>query len=316
MKKLLSIIATIAILGTATLGLIGCEYHTDNSDEWKTKFDISNPVVDNAGADVASANTQGWYSTMQEDFDGEKLNELWSPSPHGLRYNGHWCDDMVSLSNGTAIIKAVKKTDHKCSSAICPSDGYFTSGIETQKKVEGKTVSLFEQAFGYFETKVKFPNSGGMWSAFWLQTKSMGKIGNQGMDGSEIDIYESSFINNRTKVGHCIHFDGYGKHHKGGQSVREAGSDLYEGYHTFALKWTPNEYVFYVDGVANWATDFGGICRVPAYIRLTNEIRPNEVGPYGQKVGEFTGDDFKIDYVKVYQNVNYLNEIKSPADFS
>ncbi|MEG2413243.1 MAG: family 16 glycosylhydrolase [Clostridia bacterium] len=315
MKKFLSIMAVIAILATASLSLVGCEYHNDKSDKWRTKFDISSPVVDNAGVDANSANAQGWYSTMQENFDGDKLDELWGPSPHRLRKIEYWCDDMISVSGGNAVIKAEKKTDHKCSAGKCPQDGYFTSGIDTKKLIDGKSVTAFEQAFGYFEARVKFPNSGGMWSAFWLQSDSMGKIGNQGMDGSEIDIYESSFVNDRTKVGHCIHYDGYGKNHKGGQTVRDTGKDLYEGFHTFALKWTPNEYVFYVDGVVSWATDFGGISRVPAYLRLTNEVRPNAGGPYGQQVGEFTGGEFVIDYVKVYQNVNFLKEIKSPADF-
>ncbi|HRF36900.1 MAG TPA: hypothetical protein PLZ09_06325 [Clostridia bacterium] len=71
------------------------------------------------------------------------------------------------------------------------------------------------------------------------------------------------------------------------------------------------------DGEAVWATDFGGICQVPAYIMLTNEIRQKATyGPYGQKLGEFTGGTFVIDYVKVYQNTNYLSLIKSASDFN
>lgn len=316
MKKSAVIIIAVVLLTTLSLSLVGCEYYTDKSDKWKSKFDISAPNLDNVGESEGSANESGWFTTMNEEFNSDELNELWGGSPHGLRRTEYWCDDMISLSDGNAIIAATKETDHKCSSSICPKDGYFTSGIETRKKINDTYESTFEQAFGYFEARVKFPNSGGMWSAFWLQTNSMGQIGNEGMDGSEIDIYESSFVKNRNKVGHCIHYDGYAGSHKGGQATRDTGKDLYEGYHTFALKWTPTEYVFYVDGVATWATDFGGICRVPAYIRLTNEIRPNKGGPYGQQLGDFDGGEFLVDYVKVYQNANYLDDIKSANDFN
>ncbi|MEG1608913.1 MAG: glycoside hydrolase family 16 protein [Clostridia bacterium] len=315
MKKLLSKIATIAIFGVASLSLVGCEYHTDNSDKWKTKFDITMPNFDKSGDSVESANEQGWYSTMQENFDGNKLSDKWSPSLHGLRQKEYWCADQVSMADGLVKITAEKDANHNCSSSICPKEGLFTSGIETRITVDGKSISLFEQAFGYFEAKVKLPKSGGMQSAFWLQTESMRTVGNQGMDGSEIDIYESSFIKNPTKVGHCIHIDGYDEGHRGGQATRDTGKDLYEGYHTYALKWTPQEYVFYVDGVATWATDFGGICRVPTFLRLTSAVRPNGIGAHGQKLGAFTGGEFMIDSVKVYQNKNFLSEIKSPSDF-
>lgn len=314
-KKITLILMVLALISVIPFSLIGCEYHTDSSDKWKEKYDISLPDFDGAGMSLDSANEEGWYSTLTEEFEGEELNELWKPSPHGVRRSEFWCDEMVSVKNGNAEVAAKKSESHMCSQAICPVVGNFTSGIETRQYIDGVSSSTFEQAFGYFEARVQFPNSDGMWSAFWLQTSTMSNIGNKGMDGSEIDIYESSFWKNKTKVGHCIHYDGYDNKHRAGQATRDTKTDLYDGFHTFALKWTPNEYVFYVDGVATWATDFGGICRVPAFIRLTNEIRPNTTGPYGQPLKNFDGGIFKIDYVKVYQNADFLSEIKSIEDF-
>lgn len=310
-KSVLTALVLIAAV-TATFALAGCEYQTDRSNKWKTKFDISMPEIDGAGQSEETANADGWYATLIEEFD-DGLGEYFLPE-HRLRRVEYWCDKTVSVKDGKAVIAAFESDTHECES--CPSSGLFTGGITTANVVDGKRVPVFQQAFGYFEATVKFPDSDGMWSAFWLQSESMGQIGNGGKDGSEIDIYESSFYYDRTKVGHCIHWDGYGKKHKAGQSVRDTGTDLYDGYHTFALKWTPNEYVFYVDGVANWATDFGGVSRVPAYLLLTNEIRPNTVGPYAQRLRDFGGGNFYIDSVRVYQNVNYLSEIRSPTDFS
>ena len=34
-----------------------------------------------------------------------------------------------------------------------------------------------------------------------------------------------------------------------------------------------------------------------------------------QRLGDFEGGELLVDWVKVYQNVNYLDHIKSPEDF-
>ncbi|MDE6565825.1 MAG: glycoside hydrolase family 16 protein, partial [Clostridia bacterium] len=313
---LVSIFVAFLVLFVMLICLSGCEYKTFKGGGWKNKFDISNPNLELAGDSVTTANSSGWYSTMIEDFDSQdSIKNLWQPVENVLRNEEYWCDKMVNVKNGQVEILAEKLDNHVCDNCFDKSN-YYTSGIITCRSENGKRVPTFEQAFGYFEAKVKFPNSDGMWSAFWLQTTSQGQIGNGGRDGAEIDIYESSFWNKKDYVGHCIHYDGYGSKHRAGQATHSVGKDLYDGYHTFGLKWTPNEYVFYVDGVAVWATDFGGVCQVPAYIMLTNEIRQKaKYGPYGQKLGEFTGGTFYIDYVKVYQNVNYLSHIRSAEDF-
>lgn len=316
MKKLLIGIAVTAgiCLPVALSAIIWkqCEYTRDKSDVWKTKFDISFPNLENADGEP---NSDGWYQTMYENFEGDSLPELWVCSPHKLRKTEYWCDKMVRVEDGFVKILAEYKTDHACDGE-CPSEGYFTGGIETDGG-DGISNTLFSQAFGYFEARVKAPRCKGMWSAFWLQTQGVNRVGDKGVDGTEIDIYESSFFDtDRNKSGHALHYDGYGWRHRCRDVIVDAGTDLYEGFHTYALKWTPEEYVFYVDGVATWASDFGGVSAVPEYLRLTCEIRGDIVGPYGQKLGDFAPDDgtsaeFIIDYVKVYQNTNYEEYIQA-----
>ncbi|MGN1203219.1 MAG: family 16 glycosylhydrolase [Eubacterium sp.] len=293
------------------------EYTWEKNDKWKTKFDTSLPFVENAGNSKEAANSDGWYMTLCEDFDGDSIPNLFAYSPHGLRVTEYWCDQAISFKDSNAVITAFYDSNHVCN--VCKAkQGNFTGGIETRIMKDNESVPLFQQAFGYFEARVKLPESGGMWAAFWLQSDSVKNVGNGGEDGTEIDIFESSFFNtNKAFIGHALHYDGYSrKHHKCFEAMHNIGTNLYDGYHTFALKWTPNEYVFYVDGIATWASDFGGVSKVPAFLRFTNEIRPKKIGPYGQRLGNFTGGEFYVDYVKVYQNINYLDSIKSPLDFS
>jgi hypothetical protein len=224
-------------------------------------------------------------------------------------------------SGGTLKILAAALDDNVCS--ICPAQGEFTSGIETRKIVDGKRVPTFEQAFGYYECRVKVPANSGLWSAFWLQCDSEPRLGAHGKDGSEIDIFESAFYYDNPRLhGNALHWDGYsGKFYGSAGRITDTGIDLYDGdWHTYGLLWTPKDYAFFVDGIAVWRTNAGGVCRVPAYLRLTVEIRRGEYGPYGARMGDFTNTKedpavFEIDYVKVWQHTDFLKSVKSPDDF-
>ncbi len=323
------------------LMLFGCSKKED--DSWKTneKYDLSVPVL----------NEDGWYMVFEDDFDGNTLNEnitfgerytgnkeIWTTSPHAIRWESdskskpeqacYWCPEMVEVKDSNAIIHSRYEENHICN-GNCPSKGRFTSGIETRlisgDNNDNKGTSdtlLFSQAFGYFECRVKLPKSQGLWSAFWLQSSNMRKVGNDGEDGTEIDVYESAFLNSKnSRMGHALLWDGYGKHGKVADYIGELEQDLYDGYHTFALKWTPDYYVYYIDGKATWATDEGGVSKVKEFLRLTVEIDAgNAYGPHGQKIGQFShdnaqNDDFMIDYVKVWQNENYEQYIKSDDEY-
>lgn len=345
-KKIMKyIIIALAVLAVVALAVfIGVkQYNKKQAMQWKNKgWDLSVPVL----------NENGWYLVFEDGFDGEKLNEgitfgekyegnkeIWTTSPHAIRWNSQdenkpeqacwWCPEMVEIKNSKAIIHSRYEENHTCG-GDCPSKGRFTSGIET-RLIAGDNNSnkgtadtlLFSQAFGYFECRVKLPKSQGLWSAFWLQSSNMRQVGNDGRDGTEIDVYESAFINSKSsEMGHALLWDGYGKSGKVADYIGGLEQNLYDGFHTFALKWTPEYYVFYIDGVATWASDAGEVSRVKEFLRLTVEIDAGDgFGPHGQKIGQFShnnadNDDFEIDYVKVWQNENYEKFIQDDSEFT
>ena len=340
MKKTICFLLICAMVLSAVM-LFGCSKKDD--DSWKTdeRYDLSVPVL---GQD-------GWYLVFEDDFNGSALNEniifgekytgsreIWTTSPHAIRWASNddnkpeqacwWCPEMVEVKDSNAVIHSRYEESHVCD-GDCPAQGRFTSGIETRlitgdnndNKGTADTL-LFAQAFGYFECRVKLPESQGLWSAFWLQSSNMRKVGNDGEDGTEIDVYESAFLNSKSsRMGHALLWDGYGKDGRVADYIGELEQDLYDGYHTFALKWTPDYYVFYIDGKATWATDAGGVSKVQEFLRLTVEIDAGDGwGPHGQKIGQFShnnenNNDFLIDYVKVWQNENYEQYIKSDEAF-
>ena len=175
---------------------------------------------------------------------------------------------------------------------------------------------------------MKVPAVPGMWSAFWLQSSNQRKIGNDGEDGTEIDVYESAFLHryDRSKniglTGHALLWDGYGADSCVEDFVSGTIGNLYEGFHTYGLKWTPTEYIFYVDGRPTWMTDAGGVSKVREFLRLTCEIDAGDKwGPHGQRIGRFSYEKasppvFYIDYVKVWQHTDYLSSIRDDSEFA
>lgn len=324
MKKRALLCITVILTVFSVVVFAACS--SPNTDmSWKRNFDTSLPSL---------LEEDGWYLTVLDEFDNPQaypdnygLNpQLWAPSPFGLRNVEYWCPNMIEVKEGKVFIHSQRSKNHVCD--YCGvSEGIFTGGIEGRRTYldengEKKQSNLFTQAFGYFEATVKVPTGNGMWSAFWMQVDSMNQVGNKGRDGSEIDIFESSFINNPNWTGNCIHYDGYSDYHQSEGVVSDTGKNLYDGeFHTYALKWTPEEYVFFVDGVAVWATDAGGISRVPEFMRLTVEIRENGWGPYGQNIGKFKNaddgrNDFVIESVRVFQNKAFEPYIKSYDDYT
>jgi len=100
------------------------------------------------------------------------------------------------------------------------------------------------------------------------------------------------------RIQQTLHWDGYGKQHRwAGHVARVPG--VIQGFHTFALLWTPKEYVFYVDAKETWRSGAGGVCQVPLYLKLSDEV-----GPWGGDIRKANlPDRFLVDYVRVYDLV-------------
>ncbi len=221
-----------------------------------------------------------WKLLWHDEFDGRQLDTTkWDVPPDAPRRDGWWMRKSIGLNGqGHLVIKT-----------FWDGDRYVDGCV--------RTLGKFEHAFGYFVARIKFHRRPGHWCAFWLMGRTVHQVGDQGRDGTEIDIMEKPWLDDR--VQHALHWDGYGKQHKSaGHVARVPG--IMEGFHTFGLLWTPDEYVFYVDGKETWRTRAGGVCQVPLYIKLSDEI-----GPWaGQIDKKQLPDEFLTDYVRVYHLVD------------
>jgi beta-glucanase (GH16 family) len=102
------------------------------------------------------------------------------------------------------------------------------------------TADKFAQRYGRFEARLKIPRGQGIWPAFWM----LGG-GNWPTDG-EIDIMENVGYEPNTVHG-TVHGPGY----SGGEGIgggRTLGEPLSNAFHTYAVEWSPNLIVWYLDG--------------------------------------------------------------------
>lgn len=243
--------------------------------------------------------------TFVEEFEGDELNsDVWKinfeDSP--VRHGGYWDWSMAKVQDGALHIK----TQYMENGINGSPAGWYTSAIDTSK--------FFEQKHGYFECRCILPSGSGLWSAFWIYSRSVCDITDEGRNGTEIDVFESSRWYNekyRNSVQHALHYDGYNEEHQKNElGIYRVEGDPYSEFHTYGVEWNESGYRFYIDGHLTAESDFGGVSRVPQYLILSVEIsgengipKDGWAGPsIESNVGgkNFT-TDFVVDYVKCYQ---------------
>ena len=268
-------------------------------------------VVSCGGGGGGNSNSNGNMGDdnliFSEDFNGTSLDSTkWDLCPEWDRQGrSTWKDDMVSVSGGYLHIKfkrdATLGATKQVSQAI--ADNWIRAGgIRTLKKDYSSV--LFQNTFGYYEARIKFPQIKGTWGAFWLMSQTMAE-NRGGEEGTEIDIIET--INNHEgKFNAALHWNGYNNTISAGSdnNYKSVPGNIYDGeFHTFALHWKPAEYIFYVDDHVFWRVDGGsnyknfGINKNPNYIKLTVESAVWA----GDIPADFTEAEMLVDYVKVYK---------------
>ncbi len=220
-----------------------------------------------------------WQLAWQDEFEGATLDESkWNRLGDWKRRDGFWVKEDACLSGkGTLQLRTRKDGDR-----------YTCGAINTKGK--------FEHAFGYYVARCKMPVQPGHWPAFWIMSDGVNTVGDDGRDGTEIDIVEMPWRTGQITMN--LHWDGYGKAHKSA-GTKVTIPALVQGFHDYGLLWTKTEYVFFVDGKEVWKSSAGGVSQKPEFLKLTEEI-----GKWAGDIKEAQLPDyFEVDYVRVYDLV-------------
>ncbi len=235
----------------------------------------------------------GYELVFEDEFEGNTLNtDAWKYRNSGSWRAGYSAPSQVAVKDGNLIINAEYLTD-----------GQFGEGWYSGR------VSLKEYyCKGYFEIRCKVNPGLGFWSAFWIQADHPyeAQYSKGGVGGCEIDIFEAMSWdepigkNSVTQTVHCAGVDGVQEGFQSYMLGTFYANNIYDEYNTYGLKWTDEEYIFYVNGVETRRTSFGnGVSEVPEEVIVSLEI-PSAEKLEGLDKGSHN-TEFIVDYVKIYQ---------------
>lgn len=263
-----------------------------------------------------------WKLVWNDEFDGTKLDE----TKWGYRLNywgqraGQYTDRGVALDGKGNVVFSPVVENGMVKSAQLQTGGNSFDELDLQGAVRNRLEGVngdnpwgqieiwplrplsepkFMHRYGYYEARIRFQRQYFWWSAFWLQSPSIGTTVNPAFSGVENDIVEN-FGGGKLTSGNI--YGGYGKTFR--EEARVEYPYVEDGeYHRLGLEWNEKEYIFYFDG-RQTAKSSSPVSQVEQFILLSTEVHGYRSGkPKTQWTEKELSDCFMCDYVRVFDEI-------------
>ncbi|EQC38697.1 hypothetical protein SDRG_04392 [Saprolegnia diclina VS20] len=240
----------------------------------------------------------GWQVTFEDNFD--VLNKSrWTianecSTEHECAHNKEeqvYLASQVRVEDGNLVVEATR-------------DAYTSPAAGTRQYRSGRLDSSgsFAQQFGRFEARIKLPVGLGMWPAFWLMPRG----GRCWPTDGEIDIMEYVGQSPDQIHGACnrnFHDD------KAvcGKTGKSKQVDLDNGFHVYAVEWTPTAISWYFDGQLYYVLDSNQCTdKAPFYIPqktfyIILNLAVGGTWPGSPSASTVFPQRMLVDYVRVYK---------------
>jgi len=219
----------------------------------------------------------GYKLVWEDNFDGNKLDsEKWEVRGVGPRAVGFVSPEAVAVEDGFLKLSAFRKDDKILIGAVGTQNRFMTK-------------------YGFYECRAQLQKSPGVWAAFWIQSTEIAKGEDPSTFGAEIDIFEFFKKLGTDIVSHNVHW-AYGPHQQTTHGMQSYLEGVSEGFHTFALEWTPEKYSFFIDGLKFYEVTVG-ISNIEEYLILSMELPSTMQELQNAKFP----DVFIVDSVKAYK---------------
>jgi len=242
-------------------------------------------------------NEDNWNLVFHDSFNTGALEDgHWTTcywwALHGCTNLGNnelqwYQSDNVQVSDGTLTLEGrIQDID-----AI---EGHFsyTSGMITTGRIksEEETVDRFSFKYGYIEVRAKAPSGAGMWPAIWLLPSNLTST-------PEIDVMELlGHKSNQLELHYHYRVDGK-KKSIGFDTIVD---DLSLDWHTYAVDWSPQSIIWYLDGKEQWRLDDSSIIsNEEMYLLINLAIGGDWPGPPTEET-KFPAQ-LLVDHVKIWQ---------------
>jgi beta-glucanase (GH16 family) len=243
------------------------------------------------------ANDSNWQLVFEDNFDSLntqkwRLGQAWGEFHPEVRHQ-YYSKEMIFTKDGYLHLKgeyAPKKFKYNDSLIEIPlAIGLINSDIS------------FQQKYGYFEIRSKNPKGAATWPAFWLTGAHKWP--------PEIDIFEMYGRNGKNSIHKqyaSIHYGQSNTKSRGFLSRKIKLNNTTDTlFHTYACEWNPQYIKFYTDGVPvafihlnkrlqQWMDD-------EMVIVINNSFEEKYLHHF--KNMKHIGNDFVVDYVKVYKKI-------------
>ena len=228
------------------------------------------------GSDAASTDEFG-APDFTDEFSGTSLGSAWADRLQGYSAeSGRTCSESdpraVQVGGGTVRLSVLSDPDQ---AAKCTYEGK-----QYDYRLNGHIGTEGAQSFtyGYAAARIKFQKERGQHGAFWMQPASReAEEGDAKLTGAEIDVIEW-FGENQPQGGltsFAYHYPDDGAEGVTGEKVGgflkhpdQYGADWADKYHVFSVEWTPESYIFRIDGHETFRTS-EGVSGQPEYLILS-----------------------------------------------
>ncbi len=239
---------------------------------------------------------EGYKLVWHDEFDGESLSADWT---YEIWDKGRVNNELQYYRKAEIDGKKTVEVADDILKINCfkGSDGNVYSGRINAKVNEG-------WQYGYIEARIQLPKGKGTWPAFWMMPVNVDWENEGWPKCGEIDIMEEVGAN-PNYVSSSLHAEGH-VHTNGNQVTHEMlCSGAEDGFHTYAIEWTKEQIVTYVDGKVQLKYASDGTVKnypydKPFYIILNLA--------WGGTWGGYKGIDesalpttLQVDYVRVFQ---------------
>ncbi len=270
-----------------------------------------------------------WKLVWSDEFDGDKLDTAkWNFRTYFWGKKSPTFTDEVFLDGESSlhiplIIKdGVYKSAHLQTGGLTfdmpkDTDGFWPFG----ERVEHK----FMHKFGFYEIRCKLPKNKGWHAAFWLQASGIGSHPDPAQCGVECDIMENYHQHTEGVIIGGVGYGGYGKESVWPGHFRSPYVETEDGWHTYAVDWSEEGYIFYYDGkeVGRQMAPDVPVSNVEQFILVSTECHGyhrafgNESAeaslagdadvwggkPVPELLDAKLSDEFIVDYVRVFDKI-------------
>ena len=248
---------------------------------------------------------------FDDEFDGDAMSADWlnrgeEYNPAGLRACSRANAQAVEVKGGTMGLSVMldrARADETCRA----KDGKGKVIGDFAYRLNGHVMTNGHYfRYGVLAARIKFQQRQGQHASLWMQPAISESTTDSGKGGAEIDVIE--WFGEGVKRGGLASFiymlTPEGPEQVGGmledpdQYLTGQDDSWFEDYHVFSVEWTPEEYIFRIDGQETWRTS-EGISHQPEYPILSLLSSDYELDNLGKD--SHLPQTMRVDWLKFWE---------------